>query len=68
MNIRTGEKRSFFYKLMNRRVLMVNTYEDVFRKYNIDETRMFRYAKRRNFYESLLSFINEKPEIQLMTI
>jgi hypothetical protein len=43
-------------------------YEDVFRKYNIDETRMFRYAKRRHLYDSLLSFIAEKTCIQLMTI
>ena len=43
-------------------------YEDVFRKYNIDETRMFRYAKRRHLYDSLLSFIMEKTDIQLMTI
>ena len=43
-------------------------YEDVFRKYNIDETRMFRYAKRRNLYDSLLSFIKTKTDIHLMTI
>ena len=43
-------------------------YEDVFRKYNIDETRMFRYAKRRHLYDSLLSFIKTKTGIQLMTI
>ncbi|MBR7000338.1 MAG: hypothetical protein IKI01_06935 [Lachnospiraceae bacterium] len=43
-------------------------YEDVFRKYNIDETRMFRYAKRRHLYESLLSFIKTKTDIKLMTI
>ena len=43
-------------------------YEDVFHKYNIDETRMFRYAKRRHLYDSLLSFIKAKTNIQLMTI
>ena len=43
-------------------------YEDVFRKYNIDETRMFRYAKRRHLYDCLLSFIKAKTDIQLMTI
>lgn len=43
-------------------------YEDVFRKYNIDETRMFRYAKRRHLYDSLLSFIKTKTDIQPMTI
>ena len=43
-------------------------YEDVFCKYNIDETRMFRYAKRRHLYDSLLSFIKTKTDIQLLTI
>ena len=43
-------------------------YEDVFRKYLIDETRMFRYAKRRNLYDNLISFINEQTDIKLMTI
>ena len=43
-------------------------YEDVFRKYNIDETRMFRYAKRRHLYDRLLSFIKTKTDIHLMTI
>ncbi len=43
-------------------------YEDVFRKYNIDETRMFRYARRRHLYDRLLSFITTKTGIQLMTI
>ncbi len=43
-------------------------YEDIFRKYNIDETRMFRYAKRRNLYDSLLSFVKTKTDIQLKTI
>ncbi len=43
-------------------------YEDVFRKYNIDETRMFRYAKRRHLYARLLSFITTKTGIHLMTI
>ena len=43
-------------------------YEDVFRKYNIDEIRMFRYAKRRHLYDDLLSFITTKTDVQLMTI
>ena len=43
-------------------------YEDVFHKYNIDETRMFRYARRRHLYDSLLYFIMEKTDIQMMTI
>lgn len=43
-------------------------YEDIFRKYNIDETRMFRYAKRRHLYDSLLSFLTTKTSVQLITI
>ncbi len=43
-------------------------YEDIFHKYLIDETRTFRYAKRRHLYESLLSFINTQTDIKLMTI
>ena len=43
-------------------------YEDIFRKYLIDETRMFRYAKRRHLYESLLTFINTQTDIKLMTL
>ena len=43
-------------------------YDDIFRKYLIDETRMFRYAKRRNLYDSLLSFIETQTDVKLMTI
>ena len=43
-------------------------YEDVFSKYNIDETRMFRYARRRHLYDNLVSFISSKTNIRLMTI
>ncbi len=43
-------------------------YEDIFHKYVIDETRMLRYAKRRNLYNSLISFITTKTDIELMTI
>ena len=43
-------------------------YEDIFRKYLIDETRMFRYAKRRNLYDALLSFIETHTDVKLMTI
>ena len=43
-------------------------YEDIFRKYLIDETKMFRYAKRRHLYDNLLSFINTQTDIKLMTI
>lgn len=43
-------------------------YEDIFRKYLIDETRMFRYSKRRNLYNALLSFIETQTDVKLMTI
>ena len=43
-------------------------YEDIFRKYLIDETRMFRYAKRRNLYNALLSFLETHTDVKLMTI
>lgn len=43
-------------------------YDDIFRKYLIDETRMFRYAKRRNLYDALLSFIETQTDVKLMTI
>ncbi|MBR1703395.1 MAG: hypothetical protein IJ716_15830 [Lachnospiraceae bacterium] len=43
-------------------------YEDIFRKYLINETRMFRYAKRRHLYDTLLSFIQTQTSIKLMTI
>ena len=43
-------------------------YEDVFKKYAVDEVRMFRYAKRRNIYENLISFLNTKTKVKLMTV
>lgn len=43
-------------------------FEDIFRKYTIDETRMLRYAKRRNLYNVLLSFIETQTNIRLLTI
>lgn len=43
-------------------------YEDIFQKYNIDETRMFRYAKRRNLYDTLCTFITTKTTVKLMTL
>ena len=42
--------------------------EDVFRKYRIDETRMFRYARRRNLYNALVSFIQTQTNVELITI
>lgn len=43
-------------------------YEDAFQKYNINETRIFRYAKRRHLYDTLCTFITTKTNIKLMTI
>ena len=43
-------------------------YEGIFNKFHIDETRMFRYARRRNLYNALRSFIFEQTNIQLKTI
>ena len=43
-------------------------YEDIFRKYLIDETRMLRYAKRRHLYDTLLSFLEIQTHVKLMTI
>lgn len=43
-------------------------YEDVFRKYAIDETRMFRYARRRNLYDTLVEYITTQTDVRLMTI
>lgn len=43
-------------------------YEDAFQKYNINETRMLRYAKRRHLYDTLCTFITTKTNIKLMTI
>lgn len=43
-------------------------YEDAFQKYTIDETRMFRYARRRNLYEVLVKFIRTQTDVHLMTI
>lgn len=42
-------------------------YEEIFRKYRIDETRMFRYAKRRNLYELIRKFIVEQTKVELKT-
>lgn len=43
-------------------------YEDIFRKYAIDETRMFRYARRRNLHEVLVRFIQTQTNVHLMTV
>lgn len=40
-------------------------YEDIFAKYIVDESSMFRYAKRRNSLGKIKQFIKEKTSIKL---
>lgn len=40
-------------------------YEDAFAAYNIDERKMFRYARRRNIEKDILDFINNETNIVL---
>lgn len=40
-------------------------YEDAFAKYAIDESCLFRYAKRRGAYEKIKQFITEKTNVKL---
>ena len=40
-------------------------YNDAFQKYIIDESTLFRYARRRNVLKKLLSFIKNKTEVNL---
>ena len=44
-----------------------NIYEEAFRKYAVDESCMFRYAKRRGAEKKIRNFIREKTNIQLRT-
>lgn len=41
--------------------------EDVFQKYYLDETKMFRYARRRNVETKIKSFIHHEREIKSAT-
>lgn len=43
-------------------------YEDIFHKFLLDETKMFRYAKRRHLYENLISFIDTHTDVKLKTV
>ena len=43
-------------------------YEGAFQNYVIDESRMFRYARRRNAADRLRTFIAEETSIQLRTV
>lgn len=42
-------------------------YEEAFRKYYIDEKKLFRYARRRNLEKEIRSFIDKETSIQLIT-
>lgn len=42
-------------------------YEEAFRKYYIDEKKMFRYARRRNLEKEIKEFIEKETNIQLLT-
>lgn len=43
-------------------------FTQAFRKYAIDETRMFRYARRRHLYSDLLQLIAERTDVKLKTV
>lgn len=43
-----------------------NIYEDSFAKYKIDESKMFRYARRRNLEDKIKEFIQEETDIKLL--
>ena len=40
-------------------------YEDAFKKYNINQAKMFRYARRRGIEKSIMDFIRENTNIML---
>lgn len=40
--------------------------EDMFKKYTINQTKLFRYAKRRNKYEELVEYIRDNTNIKLI--
>lgn len=40
-------------------------YEDAFSRYSIDETKMFRYARRRNLEAEIKTFLKEKTNVEL---
>lgn len=45
----------------------VGIYEEAFRKYYIDEKKMFRYARRRGLEKEIKDFIEKETNIQLLT-
>lgn len=42
-----------------------NALEYMFEKYNINETKLFRYARRRNKAKEIYDFLNEKTQVKL---
>lgn len=40
-------------------------YEDAFSRYSIDETKMFRYARRRHLEAEIKTFLREKTNVEL---
>ncbi|MPN16190.1 hypothetical protein SDC9_163528 [bioreactor metagenome] len=42
-------------------------YEGVFERYIVDESKMFRYARRRNAATKLWKFINDDTSVHLKT-
>ena len=42
-------------------------YEEAFRKYYIDEKKLFRYARRRNLEKEIRDFIEKETNIQLIS-
>lgn len=42
-------------------------YEDAFKKYNINQAKMFRYARRRGIEKTIMDFIHENTDIILET-
>lgn len=46
---------------------MANIYETAFKYYIIDESKMFRYARRRNIAEKVRTFIKDNTDVKLKT-
>lgn len=51
-------------KLINRSEYL-GIYEEVFSKYSIDETKMFRYARRRHLEAEIRTFLEENTNVEL---
>lgn len=60
----------FSNKILNRIIEgaeLPHIYMDAFQKYNIDEKKLFRYARRRSKEKDIRDFIVEKTDIELIT-